>query len=443
MNLRISTLAFSAITLCLLVYACRSNTTVIQQEVDISAISDIEDKLDALGLEVRTISNDHQGTHINETFEIFISQPIDHEDNSKGYFKQKIYLSHSTYDAPMVMYLSGYNSDDNRYLTEPAYILKANQINVEHRFFGESGPEEIPYEYLTIEQSAADHHHIVEVLKKVYKEDWLNTGISKGGQTTMYHRYFYPEDVEASVVYVAPLNQAREDDRIYDFLENVGSEECRNKVLAYQLELLMNYDFALGLFNDLTEEKGYEYGLSIEKAFELSIFEYGFAFWQWSGDCDGIPAPESSFQEKMEHLFNVDAPGFFTKSTMTDIFPFFYQSYTEMGMYGYDVTPFRGLTREYSSDVSNYSTFIPASFELTYDGTVHRQVQQWLDEQADDMVFIYGENDPWTATGYVPSGKNNLYRYVIENGNHTSRIAHLKPGELEQIKDSINVWMSN
>jgi hypothetical protein len=249
--------------------------------------------------------------------------------------------------------------------------------------------------------------------------------------------------VEASVVYVAPLNQAREDDRIYDFLEHVGTEECRNRVLAYQLELLMNYDFALGLFNDLTEEKGYEYGMSIEKAFELSIFEYGFAFWQWSGDCNGIPTPDSSFQEKMEHLFNVDAPGFFTQSTMTDIFPFFYQSYTEMGMYGYEVGPFSGLTREYSSDVSNYSTFIPESFDLTYDGTTHRKVQEWLDKSADDMVFIYGQNDPWTATGYVPSGANNLYRYVIEGGNHTSRIAHLKPEELDQIKDSISVWMSN
>jgi len=259
----------------------------------------------------------------------------------------------------------------------------------------------------------------------------------------MYHRYFYTDDVDASIVYVAPLNQACEDERIYTFLDEVGSEECRNKILAFQLELLMNYDFALGIFNDISEEKGYEYGVSVEKAFELSIYEYGFAFWQWSGDCSNIPLSKSSFEDKVRHLFTIDSPGFFTRSTMTDIFPFFYQSYTQMGMYGYQVDQFKGLTREFPENFSNYRVFVPDDYELSYDGSTHRNVDEWLDSEADDMVFIYGEYDPWSATAYEPTGNNNLYRYTISEGNHASRIAPLKPAELRQLKDSLSIWMND
>jgi hypothetical protein len=209
------------------------------------------------------------------------------------------------------------------------------------------------------------------------------------------------------------------------------------------MELLLNYEQCYNLFLEKTAARGYNYGLSTERAFELSIFEYGFAFWQWSADCDAIPEAGSSFEAMIDHLFLIDAPGFFTASSMTDIFPFFYQSYTEMGMYGYQVDQFGGLTREYESNFSNYRTFIPETFDLTYDGRVHQQVKEWLDTGANDMVFIYGEYDPWSATGYVPTGANNLFRFTIPAGNHGSRLGHLPHTEFSRFSDSLNVWINN
>ena len=54
-------------------------------------------------------------------------------------------------------------------------------------------------------------------------------GISKGGQTTIFHRYFYPADVDISVPYVAPLNLEYVDPRLDKFLNRVlirsGREE--------------------------------------------------------------------------------------------------------------------------------------------------------------------------------------------------------------------------
>ena len=87
-------------------------------------------------------------------------------------------------------------------------------------FMPQQNPLFEPWQYLTIKQAAADHHAIIQTLKaKLYpRSKWVTTGISKGGQTTIFHRYFYPEDADVSVPYVAPLNLKEVDPRIERFL---------------------------------------------------------------------------------------------------------------------------------------------------------------------------------------------------------------------------------
>ncbi len=89
---------------------------------------------------------------------------------------------------------------------------------VEHRYFGESKPDStIGWEYLTTAQAAADHKSIVDLFKTIYKGKWVSTGISKGGQTSIFFKYYYPDAVDVWVPYVAPLNLEQEDKRIFYF----------------------------------------------------------------------------------------------------------------------------------------------------------------------------------------------------------------------------------
>jgi len=420
-----------------------STTPSAEVKEGVSGSLSIMAQLDALeGVSVKEIANDFEGSHIAKTYELQFKQPVDHSDPSKGYFNQKVYLSHAATDAPMVMYLNGYIAGNNRYLTEPAQMLRANQIHVEHRYFSGSVPSKgIDWSTLNIEQSAADHHQIVELLKRLYTGPWLNTGISKGGQTTMYHRKFYPNDVAASLVYVAPLNLALEDERIYQFLDTVGGAECQKSLRAYQLEMLLNYDIALGHFDRMGKERGYEYKKDVASVFELSILEYGFAFFQWSGDCTLIPDKSKSLEEKVAHLFEIDAPGFFTASGIESLYPFFHQSYTEMGMYGYRVDSLAGLTRQYKENFSNYRTFIDESIDLVYDGSTHQEVKSWLDANGNNMIYLVGEIDPWSATSYIPTENTNAKKYTVKNGNHGSRLRDLSIQEQDEVKGLLMKWM--
>ena len=180
------------------------------------------------------------------TYELKIKQPIDHSNPSKGFFYQKAYLTHKGFDRPTVIITEGYNRDQNR-VYELTDLLQANQLDVEHRFFGESMPQPADYTYLNLKQATADLHHIRQLFGQIYSKKWVSTGISKGGATTIFYRYFYPDDVTVSVPYVAPINNAFEDQRIYQFLDTIGSDDCHKKVRAFQEKILNNREKVIPL----------------------------------------------------------------------------------------------------------------------------------------------------------------------------------------------------
>ena len=139
-------------------------------------------------------------------YELKIKQPLDHWDAAKGYFYQRAFLSHKGFDRPSVIITQGYDSSVNR-IAELSSFLDANQIDVEHRYFGASLPDSLDYKYLNLKQATADLHHIRQLFGRIYQGKWVSSGISKGGATTIFYRYFYPDDVDLSVPYVAPINR--------------------------------------------------------------------------------------------------------------------------------------------------------------------------------------------------------------------------------------------
>ena len=123
------------------------------------------------------------------SFELKIKQPLDHSDASKGFFYQRAFLSHKGADRPTVIITQGYSRTENK-IGELSEFLGANQIDVEHRYFGESMPDSLNYNYLNLKQATADLHHIRQIFGEIYTGKWISTGVSKGGATTIFYRYF-------------------------------------------------------------------------------------------------------------------------------------------------------------------------------------------------------------------------------------------------------------
>jgi len=162
----------------------------------------------------------------------------------------------------------------------------------------------------------------------------VNTGWSKGGQTSIFHRYFYPGDVDATVAYDAPLNFSLQEPRIDEFSEHVGTEYCRKKLIAFQRMVLSNKSEILPRFKWYALGRGYTYSVGLEKALEYIVLEYPFSFWQYHHiDCDSIPAKDATPDEMLEHLLRVVSFSAYSDRAMSSASMF--QFCTELGYYGY------------------------------------------------------------------------------------------------------------
>ena len=172
-------------------------------------------------------------------FVLSITQPVDHLRPSAGTFQQRFTVLHRGTDRPTVLHTTGYNGPAYAFRSEPTRLVDGNQLSVEQRFFTPSRPEPADWSKLTIWQAATDHHRIVAALKPIYPQKWISTGASKGGMTSIYHRRFYPADVDGTVAYVAPQDVVNGEDSAYDrFFAGVGTAQCRAALDAVQVEAL-------------------------------------------------------------------------------------------------------------------------------------------------------------------------------------------------------------
>jgi hypothetical protein len=374
----------------------------------------------------------------NEAYEIMVTQPIDHNNPDGPKFKEQIFLSNIDITKPMVIDLDGY-AVTNR-TNELSKILKCNQIVVEHRYCGESVPEPFDWKYLDFRQAAADDHHIIELFKKYYKGKWISTGISKGGSTAIFHLRFYPNDVDASVPYVGPINRSIEDQRIYEFIKDVSTPECREKVKDFQILCFKKREELYPLFLKYAEDKGLTYNIvGNEKAYEYSVLEYSFAYWQWgNGDCSKIPDSTSSITDIFEHLNVNGGFRYFDDTSIKSNWPFFYQCYTNYGYYGYDITQFKNYL-QYADGHTPF--FIPEGVHPVFDSEPMQDVSNWVQNEAKNCIFIYGGNDPWSSTGVCLSGKTNSIKMILPGGNHRTRIRSFSKKDKELIYSKLEEWL--
>lgn len=202
-----------------------------------------------------------KSTHFPEKYVFFIKQQLDAKDASKGYFEQRVVLCHRGFDRPTVLVTEGYNANyalREGYIEELSKLFDTNIITVEYRYFDKSMPSPCNWDYLTVENSLYDLHHVNQTLHAMYKGKWIATGISKGGQTTMFYRSYFPDDVDISVPYVAPLNKGVEDGRHEKFLQyQVSTKENRQKVLDFQLLLFKRKAALLPMFEKYCNDKKY------------------------------------------------------------------------------------------------------------------------------------------------------------------------------------------
>ena len=423
---------YAALLLFVLLSASASSFAQTVLEQKINAISAIK--------EIRPLET----SEFSEKYVTYFTQPLDHRHPEKGSFRQRVIVSHVGFDRPTVIVTEGYGAAyalRSQYREELSKLLNANMIFVEYRYFLESTPEPKDWQYLTAENSADDLHAITTAFKNIYSGKWIATGISKGGQTTLLYRTFYPDDVDISVPYVAPLCYGVEDGRHEPFLHKVSTPENRKIIEDFQLEALKRKATLLPRFEKYCTEKNYSFRAPIEEIYDYSVLEYSFALWQWGTPISSIPATTASDDEIFSHLLAISEPGYFTADSPNA--SFFVQAARELGYYGYDVQPFKQYLSIQSSEGYLHRLMLPEELkDMPFDKTLSKKITKFLKKQDPKMIFIYGQNDPWTAAGVTwLKNKKNIHVFIQPNGSHLARINTLPEAEKAKVMELINEWL--
>ncbi|PSK98005.1 PS-10 peptidase S37 [Murinocardiopsis flavida] len=381
-------------------------------------------------------------------FVLAYTQPADHDDPDGGSFEQRLTLLHRGFDRPTVLQTSGYGVGTTPSRSEPTRLVDGNQVSTEQRFFGPSRPDPTDWDDLDIEQAAADHHRIVDAIDAIYTGAWLSTGGSKGGMTSVYHRRFYPDDVNGTVAYVAPHDNIDREDRAYiDFFDTVGDDPaCQQDLEAVQRTALERRGELVDHYEGLAADNGWTFDRTIgssDRAFEMLVLDTAYIFWQYTGmaGCGEVPAADAPTAEIAAFLDN--AVGFepYTDQGTLPYVPYYYQAVNQLGTPSVPTSHLKGLLRY--KGLYQARSYLPDELaDVRHDNRAMPDIDRWVRKSGTEMLFVDGEYDPWSAEPFTPGSApgQDSHRYVAPGGTHGSTIAALSGPDREAATATVRRW---
>jgi hypothetical protein len=423
----------------------------------VAAAPALRAKHDALLDRIRQIPVVSHATEVRRSppgtrfFRITVAVPVDYDDPQSPTFDLRVNLLHRGFDRPMVVETSGYRLWDDPYRAEVTRIVDGNQLDIEHRFFSPSLPQQPNWStQLTIRQVADDHHRVITAFRHLYGGRWLSTGDSKGGMAATYHRRFYPDDVTATIAYVAPNDVIDSVDAYPRFLAHVGGRrlaDCRDRLVGLQRRMLRERGWFRGRLVRFSAEKQltWDYVGSLDRGFEAAVVDTYFAFWQYWGAhaCADVPvAGRMTDAQVWRYAGSIVPWGNLSDQRRYFSLPYHYQAASQIG----GPQPYEHRLR----DLLDYpgadtpANILPAAMRpASYDADAMVDIDAWVRTQARRMLFVDGQYDPWSAEPFrcgADARERGCHRAVVPRGTHGAVIAELPRTQRRHLERLVRRW---
>lgn len=399
------------------------------------------------GLDVEEVHAPLPGTR---AFLLKLRQPEDHQDPRGASFKQRLVLIHRDERLPMVLATTGYGLFGapeiwTEIQAEPTTILNANQLVVEHRFFGESIAREPRWGFLNIEQSANDSHRIVELLSAIYTGPWVGTGVSKGGMTAIFHHRFFPEDLAAIVPYVAPISFGS-DPRYLDWVAQIGPSDglCRDRVREMAVELIERRAELADYFIAVDPQAATFRREVVEAVLTYPAWGWHWSFWQVYGSldaCAALPVRDQSI-DGLAAWFPFEPAYILGSEYDAELTPYSYQVANELGAQQIDYSHIQAAASQVDYSVLPPSQWSPPwGMDPIFDPNAMIAVDDYLRTEARHVLGIYGAWDPWSG-GIITVDENNESKiFLVPAIGHAAEVALLPEREQNDALDRLERWI--
>ena len=424
--------------------------------------------------------------NLGQAYYFNYKQLVDHNDPSKGTFKQQVVLTFVSKDAPTILHTQGYaltlapeGHNHNRLDSIGAPnllwtlskngdqgVFDLNSVQVEYRYHGFSLPEgeEDSFKYLSAEQQSKDLHAIVADLKKALitgSGKWLSTGVSKNGMTTAQYAYYDEQngwnDIDVYVPFVAPIPPQEFDLRIGTYMLTQSSKAVLADLEKAYRRLADDKTIADATIEALKKKKYPDDDASqiTYSAMATTVIDHLFSI-QSYGDIDtwkkfiptenSTPAEYATFfmlDDNDSRIYRTDNS---RRAAAERQDPFRVQIGIDQGNLGYDFTWF--LDGKLLSDADKQS-LKKMMEDCKNSKAIDLEVKllENLKTTKKKLIFVYGENDPWTGAAIPNPTNDNVKKYIVPCGTHTDNFAEYAwyPGGKEvadKILADIKAWMN-
>ena len=372
---------------------------------------------------VDTIVPNSNPAGYSELYQVTFNQPVDHNNPAAGTFRQKAFLFYVGSDRPTVLYTCGYTLFDHfRQLPfiDIAYNMNANLVMVEHRYFGDSKPaNDNRWTYLTISQAAADHHAIIQALKPLLPREWVSTGTSKDGMTSLFLRYFYPDDITVTTAFCAPFMNSLNYLPLGRYVqEESGTPEERSQMIALMGRLLQNGEQGLyARYFQLLQANHLNSSDLTFTGYVNGCLGYFFNFFSYNTPATRqLPALNMPDDLLLTTVFKE----VFDNVDQSYMYPYYIQCAKELGQYICDYDAYASQLEGTAFDINEV---LKNPCELknedcwlyqTYDSTLMTDIRtRFIPTTNCPLLFVYSKDDPWTAAR--PDRINEQYSKMIIN----------------------------
>jgi hypothetical protein len=174
-----------------------------------------------------------------------------------------------------------------------------------------------------------------------------------------------------------------------------------------QIEALKRRDRLVPRLEAYAAQNGYTFTRTLgiaDRSFEMSVLDAPWAFRQYSasGRLRGGPG-----RQRILRVLHRPGPGLLHPVLLPGGHP--------ARLARAKFAHLRGLLRYPGLYQANSS--IPAELRSRHDPKPMLDVDHWVRKQSSRMMFIYGQNDPWSAERFAPTRKDS-YLYVAPGANH-------------------------
>ncbi|MBP5653882.1 MAG: hypothetical protein J6X33_00035 [Clostridiales bacterium] len=451
----------------------------------------LEDKLNKLE-RVRSIEkmdvlrDDKEGrTSMKEKYVVFFDLPLDWNDPDKGTFPLRTIFSFVDDNATNTFLCDGYfiyDMDVSRFdfRRDLSWFYNTNEVQMEHRFYGESVPEGLSidsldyWEYLTDENAAEDFHFVITQFKRILTGKCMFTGSSKGGQLTHMQSYFHPEDADVFVSYVAPGGSEQDAPDFFDYIyTEIGdsaygadkAKKYRDMVLQFQVEAIKNRDTLAQRYYDRGVKDGCVFTdfTTPDILYDMAVLEFATTTWQYFQEFKDVKnvlnnkgSKEPAHLDKiLDMLYETNPASIWAHNS--EYFAYYVQAATQNGEHEYDFSFLRkaldkdgsgaklAVTEDMEKGLLFRMVFTPEQYEaFKFDPTIYNNMVKWSHETDSLVLMVYGQADVWYTVRLPDVTDNeNIHIFKLPHASHMTSFERMDKDmadEVEKLLDPILKW---